>query len=830
MANRQLEEIYEEIQQRFSRHPAVSITPLEGDPPEKYQITYTITGLQKIDGDAEPSKSEEHSITITIPFGFPHFPPSCVPESPVFHPDFDPAAICIGEFWTPDKKLTDLIVHIGQLISGEQFSTENAFNEEAASWYLLNSDQLPHATFPVDAVLEEDLAATSEDGFEDTTDDLELDVIDDIDLEDDFSYLSIEETSFDETSQEPPPLETAPTAPAIDYDLIELLKSKKRYQKLNEYLHSLSGNIEFDQKKELLDLTDKELQKAQQLYGEAETFEHEGNPVNSLQKYKEVKKHVSDFPGLDEDIKRAEQSVELLGGFDQSESVAEEEVAEPAKQAEPAPQEPDKKKKEVTLFEDKENSPLRNYIPYTIGGALLVCLLGVGFVYYINTNRYSEAEEKYAQCQNSLKKRDFYTTDKLCNEALTSAQKIRYLKTGQRDQLVGKINTTLSSQILKQGLAGNVKYNDRYISISAFESIEQFNKLVSNGEKAYEEGTWRLSSDYLSQAIEIGTRTPDIDRELLAPLEEKLIRSNFNAAYEAGVALTKQQSWQEASKELTVAARALTSLDPETQNKYKIELDRLHQEALYHSLTTQADIHFESGQWDKVISSCKEILLKSRTFLESHPEYIRQLEEKIIRAELYSTIEAGKKAFSNSNWDLAIQKYNSAISLLNENKQALSQVSSEENRKKLSRIRLQASIIRDQQQATIDLKKKLYKNALENFENIITAIEESPFGVEEEFFLVLEDTRKSIQSTRDEMFIADKTQYLEENYVDLFLQNFPAATTDSLSEPKIEYVKKVEEKLLFKLECLETGGGRPLRLVINYLFDPATDKWSFYNP
>lgn len=210
MANRQLEEIHDEIVQRFSRHPAVSITPLEGNPPEKYQIRYLIKGLQKNDDDFEPIEREEHSITITIPFGFPHFPPSCIPDSPVFHPDFDPAAICIGEFWSPDKKLTDLIIHLGQLLSGEKFSTENAFNEDAAAWYLQHADDLPLMTFPVDAVAEPDAGEIGVDDLEDVNDDLELDIIDDTDLTDDFSYLSLEDSSTEEDLSKEQPITDAP--------------------------------------------------------------------------------------------------------------------------------------------------------------------------------------------------------------------------------------------------------------------------------------------------------------------------------------------------------------------------------------------------------------------------------------------------------------------------------------------------------------------------------------------------------------------------------------------------------------------------------------------
>ena len=140
----QLDEIYRQVREYFVSHPVISVRPTNGDPPDQYEITYTITGMSKKDG-GKIVESIDHKVELAIPFGFPHFPPSCKPKSDIFHPDFDPAAICLGDFWEQDRTLPDLIIHIGQMINGEIYSTTNAFNEEAAEWYLDNADKFPLA-------------------------------------------------------------------------------------------------------------------------------------------------------------------------------------------------------------------------------------------------------------------------------------------------------------------------------------------------------------------------------------------------------------------------------------------------------------------------------------------------------------------------------------------------------------------------------------------------------------------------------------------------------------------------------------------------------------
>lgn len=142
LLSEQLEAIFLEIKANFGQHRQIQVVPIAGSPPEQYRITYHLQGLCKKSG-GEIQTCTDHSITLNLPFGFPHFPPNCKPETPVFHPDFDQAAICISEFWENNQSLSALIIHIGRMLCGEIYSTTNAFNEEAAIWYQENQQKLP---------------------------------------------------------------------------------------------------------------------------------------------------------------------------------------------------------------------------------------------------------------------------------------------------------------------------------------------------------------------------------------------------------------------------------------------------------------------------------------------------------------------------------------------------------------------------------------------------------------------------------------------------------------------------------------------------------------
>jgi hypothetical protein len=64
-ATKQLEAIHQEISERFSGDPVITVTPLDGDPPEKYEITYNTNGVFKDDSGGIEEK-DSHTITISI--------------------------------------------------------------------------------------------------------------------------------------------------------------------------------------------------------------------------------------------------------------------------------------------------------------------------------------------------------------------------------------------------------------------------------------------------------------------------------------------------------------------------------------------------------------------------------------------------------------------------------------------------------------------------------------------------------------------------------------------------------------------------------------------
>jgi ubiquitin-protein ligase len=139
---RRLKLDHELLTQRFSNWPLVQISGTAGMPPEVYRIAYNIRGLY-VSATGDILERNEHVMEVNLSLGYPRRPPHCRMLTLVFHPNFDAASICIGDFWAASEGLDDLIVRVGRMIAYQEYNTKSPLNGLAAKWAAQHSQLLP---------------------------------------------------------------------------------------------------------------------------------------------------------------------------------------------------------------------------------------------------------------------------------------------------------------------------------------------------------------------------------------------------------------------------------------------------------------------------------------------------------------------------------------------------------------------------------------------------------------------------------------------------------------------------------------------------------------
>ena len=140
---RRLKADAEQMKVAFERFPLIKIRSMLGDPPDVYELEYFVRGLERIPGRKEPIERNYHLAEIRLISDYPRLSPQCKMLTPIFHPNIEPASICVGDHWTAGERLVDLAIRIGEMISYQAYNVKSPLDGEAAMWADLNMRNLP---------------------------------------------------------------------------------------------------------------------------------------------------------------------------------------------------------------------------------------------------------------------------------------------------------------------------------------------------------------------------------------------------------------------------------------------------------------------------------------------------------------------------------------------------------------------------------------------------------------------------------------------------------------------------------------------------------------
>ncbi|MCX5870749.1 MAG: tetratricopeptide repeat protein [Deltaproteobacteria bacterium] len=795
----QLEAIFQEIKTSFAQHQQIQVTPIAGDPPEQYRVTYHLRGFCKEDG-GEVQICTDHIITITLPFGFPHFPPNCTPESPVFHPDFDQVAICIGEFWENTPSLAELIIHIGRMLCGEIYSSNNAFNEEAATWYKENHDKLPLDTVRrFSAPEEQPLPPPEEERAIPTLPSTPLS----LEIVDDTHFASDEMVTIDDGDS------------SEQVSTFTEITTEKTF---SPSLHHSSATPQHQEPGSNLNRPDQHQQdKVRKTHQEGEAFENKGQPAKALERYKTVKNLAPDFPEIDKDISRAQYSLEMLGDWAAGDSLEEGtngKKKSAAKAKEKKTERPSPKSPSV----QQERKQTSRWPAIIIGSGCTAVLLTLISGYLFFNIQLEHAQTKFEECKQLLDKDLFSDADQKCTDAMELTFKIFFIKQQEKKLLTAMIKEVQSSEKLKKGLAFSEKTT----------SQPEWQKLMILADTYLEDDKWKEAMATYTRTLELATEIPTIDRAILDQIRSNLATAQFNIFLQAGEQALSASEWDSAKKYFNKAldlAKQHPRIPPEAVSRIKSHLGQVE----FNKLMAAGEENFSKGDWQNALVAFEQAQKIDLNFSFSNAETVASLQEVIVKTKVFNALEQGQKAFADAQWDQAISQYETAIQLLEANSEILRRDNPLQSQQKISRLMLHAAIIRDKQSVASHLKNKEFTPALNKLQAIIKTIEMSPFAKEQEFQTIIKETRLSINQDQGDILIADQSSYLTNNYQKLFTQNNPTLTAENLSQPRANFLKKINNNLLFKLQCFEQGHGRPVLLQINYIYNPATKQWHFFD-
>lgn len=133
---------FEQVKKDFAGHKNIIVTPVGGEPPEKYHVTYFVNGIYLLP-DGRVQTLARHEIEITLHAEYPRYKPICKILTPIWHPNFRDGQICIGDIWGAGESLSDIIINIGDMIQYKSWNSYSPLSADAAKWAMENKHLFP---------------------------------------------------------------------------------------------------------------------------------------------------------------------------------------------------------------------------------------------------------------------------------------------------------------------------------------------------------------------------------------------------------------------------------------------------------------------------------------------------------------------------------------------------------------------------------------------------------------------------------------------------------------------------------------------------------------
>lgn len=786
MGSQQIADDYEQLKELLELYPKISIIHTEGQPPDNYEIEYTLRGYIKAE-DNTISIGQKHRVRLSLPFGYPHFAPIAKPLTPIFHPDIDPAAIRLADRWQQNPSLPDLVLHIGEMICGNVYTLEDPFNQEAADWYARQ-----HRLLPLDSISIADIEAT----------DASLDSL----VEDTFASLGLESDDFLKPEQ---PVDTQ------DIQYIKDLVAQNKIFTANKLLSDLPDTAFFPDREDVQQEIGKALRKTDQLFKLAEQLEDMAKFDEAIEVADTLLATAADAPGAEALRTRIQQSFQLTQSVGIS-SKKEDRIEKTHKTNEKSTPPKDR----VKLAHWKSTLPLKPIL-------IVILVLGVAIasisLYFKDQNILSQSQASLFKGQVLIDKKQFDQALEALEEAkglLSRLTILRFRKSSQEKT----VDALISSSELQEGLKGRVLYQGEYIPSGLASDQEKLTILTDQAQSLAGQNKLAESLTLYRQALKFATdhnlgKQQAVIHEIIQSLE---LRHTLAVAEQA----EQNKNWDEAA----VAYRKALTLSGNIKNLGTASdiTHRMTAATFRHELD-QSKKAFNQSQWKETVKYLEQaqqaIMLNPNVVTEKERQDLRRL---LINAHLYLMLSTAREAYEQKNWPQAIEEYQNALNLLAREPDSAENMLGE-SLGKIEKTLLLVKIAQIQDLLLVAEGKSDPNAVLAHCKEIQQLIKTSNHQTDPAVKTVLQKINEKIEKQQELLVQNEKIAWLEEHFEEIFRANYPTFKGSKLMQPKAIFLKRIGNKNIFTLTCLERSQGSASKLELNYQFDSSNGKWSVYN-
>jgi tetratricopeptide (TPR) repeat protein len=460
-----------------------------------------------------------------------------------------------------------------------------------------------------------------------------------------------------------------------------------------------------------------------------------------------------------------------------------------------------------------------------VWATLLLILIFSGWI-YMEWTSFNKAKEKWSTVHTLLEKGEYEQVSQQCAEIIELLGRVHIVMAAGKKELLAQVQDIAGSEHFQEAMGGKVYFKNKYVSKMAHQAYVDIEKLIAAGEKEGSVSNWQGALVSYEAALDVAEKNKKrLDEEFYAKVVFMVRQAQFANHVAQGKKAFISKSWPMAIDNFSKAielAKVKDVADPTSS----YDVNRYLQRALFSQYLVDGDKFLKEGSWNEAVANYQgayDIAKKEDVIDTASKESVTL---KLHQTTLMKGITEGDKFTTSKKWTQAIAEYEKAEAVLPYDV-TIPGKSMKETQNTVAASLLTALLNRDQEESRAYLANKEYVKAITVLKRSIRTIDSSSLKDKAQWQLMKKQAEDDLKRASLQGVIEEKTEYLKEQYTEIFVENFVGVRAQALDQPQIKFLEATGSALVFRVRCRELRDLKYYTLELIYQYDMAKDKWGF---
>jgi tetratricopeptide (TPR) repeat protein len=190
-------------------------------------------------------------------------------------------------------------------------------------------------------------------------------------------------------------------------------------------------------------------------------------------------------------------------------------------------------------------------------------------------------------------------------------------------------------------------------------------------------------------------------------------------------------------------------------------------------------------------------------------------------------LNLGNSAYEGRQWQQADEYYAEAVEIIKDERSHLG-AESVDKLEKIEILQILAAANNHKAEAAIAEKAGDFKKAADQYQLIVSTVRQSRYGSDTILMRLVAEAEAEAERVKQQALVAAGTEYLLENYKEIFRRHYPGVHEPALQSPRVKFMGESNGKLVFLLSCIELIQRHSNEFLLPYQYDSKTREWSIH--